>query len=128
MGLLFRSLAKALNKDVGFDTRKTLLASFDLQVAGYTEGGRMNFSSKLTKRARAIPGVDAASLSSYVPLSMKGGGNAHRVEVEGYTPAPTDVELMRRQRGAGLFTSFRCSRPRGKGIFTARRQERAARR
>ena len=106
-GLLFRSLAKALNKDVGFDTRKTLLASFDLQVAGYTEGRGLNFYSELAERARAIPGVEAASLSSYVPLSMKGGGNTHRVEVEGYTPAPDEnMDSIADSAGPGYFSSL----------------------
>jgi len=106
-GLLFRSLDKARKTSLGLDTRKTLLASFDLQVAGYTEARGLNFYSDLLERTRAIPGVEAASLASYIPLSMKGGGNTHRVEVEGYAPAPDEsMDLIADSAGPGYLESL----------------------
>ena len=86
-GLLVRTLWNVVHRDPGFATDNTLVASIDLARAGYSEQKGLAFQRALLERLRALPGVGTASLTSYVPMGMSGGGNVRDVAVAGYTPA-----------------------------------------
>ena len=86
-GLLTRTLWNVVHRDPGFTTENVLVASLDLTRAGYNEQNGLAFQRALLERLRAVPGVNTASLTSYVPMGLSGGGNVRDVAVAGYQPA-----------------------------------------
>ena len=86
-GLLTRTLWNVVHRDPGFATDNVLVASLDLRRAGYTSTEGCAFQRTLLERLRAMPGVGTASLTSYVPMGLSGGGNVRDVGVAGYQPA-----------------------------------------
>ena len=64
LGSLFtRALQQAYSTDAGFDARNVEVAAIDSLIAG-----------DVLERARQLPGVDSASLVSYLPLASEGFG------------------------------------------------------
>ena len=86
-GLFVRTLINAYDVDPGFSRRQALLASLDLSSIGYDAGKGRAFFDELIARVEGLPGVEAASLSTMVPLSI-GGGSDTSPDIEGYTPRP----------------------------------------
>lgn len=67
-GLMVRTLANLGAIDPGYDPQRTLVASLDVAPAGY-EGARVNaFYDELLARVRALPGVEAVSMASALPM------------------------------------------------------------
>lgn len=89
-GLLIRTLWNVVHRDPGFATDDTLVASIDLARAGYAEQNGFAFQRTLLDKLRSVPGVNAASLTSYVPMGLSGGGNSRQVVVSGYQPAKNE--------------------------------------
>ena len=85
--LLVRTLWNVVHRDPGFDTQNTLVASIDLARTGYTQEKGLAFQRALWEKLRNAPGVEGASLTSYVPMGATGGGHVRDVTVSGYTPA-----------------------------------------
>jgi predicted permease len=81
-GLFIRSFANAQQFNPGFNPEHVLLTSYDLFPAGYTEATGIQFNRQLLARISAIPGVEAATLGSRVPLGTGGGSTS--VKPEGY--------------------------------------------
>lgn len=71
-GLFARALARARSIDPGFDPRGVYIASLDLELANYDSTAGWRVASDMLERARAIPGVKSAALSTMLPLA--GGG------------------------------------------------------
>jgi predicted permease len=67
-GLLIRSLLEAHAVDVGFGVENRVTVGFDLALQGYSADKARAFSRDLLARARALPGVRAASLGTVVPM------------------------------------------------------------
>ena len=91
-GLFLRSLQTAEHTDLGFHPDGVLLASVDLSQFGYDETRGSAFYRDVISRARALPGVQSATLSSSIPLGND--NQAERVWKEGQesaTPAQTPV-------------------------------------
>jgi len=88
-GLFLRTLQNAHAVDPGFSTRSGLLASIELLPAGYDEARGRAFFRDALARVRELPGVEAASLASRVPLGF-GGNSDFSATLEGYTPAPNE--------------------------------------
>jgi putative ABC transport system permease protein len=67
-GLLIRSFARLASVDPGFDARHVL--SMQLSVARrFPSGAKMaEFTAELLNRVRALPGVEAAGASHFLPL------------------------------------------------------------
>ncbi|HVP56072.1 MAG TPA: ABC transporter permease [Candidatus Eisenbacteria bacterium] len=86
-GLLVRTFWKVLHRDPGFSVQNVLVASLDLARAGYNEDKGFAFQRSLLEKLRTVPGVGSASLTSYVPMGLSGGGNVRDVAVAGYQPA-----------------------------------------
>ena len=85
-GLFLASLRRATRIDPGFATTGVALMPVALEVQGYDEARARAFYGELLRRARALPGVEAASLAQVVPLGF--GSLRRGLQVEGYTPAP----------------------------------------
>jgi predicted permease len=69
-GLFVRSLEKAQKADPGFDANHVLLMTFDLHPMGYTEKTETEFERQVVARVRQLPGVEAATLADFSPLSF----------------------------------------------------------
>ncbi len=69
-GLLLRSFARVAHVDPGFDARGILTARVTLHGKTYEEDERaMAFFRGVVERARALPGVKAAGMASFLPLA-----------------------------------------------------------
>lgn len=68
--LVIRSLQNALTVNVGFNPRHAASVSFDLGDQGYTDAEGMEFQRRILERAEALPGIESASLSNTIPLSL----------------------------------------------------------
>ena len=66
-----------------------LVASIDLQPAGYDPARGKAFFAEMLDRVRDLPGVDAASVATRVPLGF-GGHTSMTAAIDGYTPAPNE--------------------------------------
>jgi predicted permease len=80
-GLFLRSLQNAQRINPGFDAEHLAVLSFDLGAQGYTEERGRQFQQRVLERAASVPGVQAATLASTVPLFQ--GGFARTVFLEG---------------------------------------------
>ena len=82
--ILVRDVDRVTSVDRGFDSRQVDVASVNLSMAGYTATTGSAFARQLIERVRAIPGVEAASLSDPQPDpgSMMMGG----LTVDGVSP------------------------------------------
>lgn len=87
--LFMRALRNAQTVDPGFSTRSGLLTSIDLTPAGYDESHGRAFYRDAIARMREIPGVEAASIATNVPLIFWNSSTS-RVTIDGYTPAPNE--------------------------------------
>ncbi|HEV8198255.1 MAG TPA: ABC transporter permease, partial [Gemmatimonadales bacterium] len=67
-GLFVRSLWRVVRTDTGYDPRNLLVASVDLDLAGYDRPGQLAFYDQALERMRAIPGVERASLAINSPF------------------------------------------------------------
>jgi putative ABC transport system permease protein len=68
-GLFLRSLNKALNIDPGFSTDNLVTMMLDPGSLGYDETAGKRFYMEALRRIEAQPGVRAAALASFLPLS-----------------------------------------------------------
>lgn len=82
--ILMRDVERVTSVDRGFDSQQVDVASVNLSMAGYTAASGSTFARQLVERVRAIPGVEAATLSDRQPDpgSMVMGG----LSVPGISP------------------------------------------
>jgi macrolide transport system ATP-binding/permease protein len=85
-GLFVRSLIKVRGIDLGFDPDHVLNVIIDPHEVGYDEVHATAFYREIENRTRALPGVESASLASYVP--MGGFPSKAPVSVEGRPTPP----------------------------------------
>lgn len=83
-GLIVRSLKAAQQMRPGFDTQNAIAISFDVGLQGYDESKGRAFQRQVLERARAVPGVRAAALTSSLPLALN--YNSSGVYLEGQPP------------------------------------------
>ena len=67
-GLFVRSLQTVQSFHLGFDPDHLLNVIMDPHEAGYDEARTIAFYREIESRVRALPGVESASLASYVPM------------------------------------------------------------
>jgi macrolide transport system ATP-binding/permease protein len=79
--LFVRSLAHAQRIAPGFDHDRLAVLTVDLGAQGYDEPRAREFQRELLERARALPGVEHATLASGIPLFQ--GGLLRTVFTEG---------------------------------------------
>ena len=83
-GLLLRTLRNMNSADPGFNPHHVLTASVALGIAGYPAGEQNAINRKILDRVTALPGVEAAALTDWLPLSFN--GRSADVYPEGYVP------------------------------------------
>ena len=85
-GLLVRSFIRLLNVDPGFNSQRVVTMNISLPRSRYPEPAQLiQFYQRLLDRADALPGVEASSANSFLPLT--GLGAATGFEVVGW-PKP----------------------------------------
>jgi predicted permease len=113
-GLLLRGLAQVLMTDPGFETKKTLVVGYSLELSDYDQARAQTFNQQLRARLAALPGVEAVSFGDR-PL----GGGRLTITVPGKESA--DGLMMRASYldvGPDWFKVFGVPIVRGRG-FTA---------
>ena len=114
-GLFLRSLSRAQAIDPGFDPERALVFSLDLAAQGYDEARGAAFYAALQERIAALPGMQAVSFSSYLPLTL--GGERRGFRAVGYEPGPgEDMEVASSFVGADYFETMRTALARGRGF------------
>ena len=81
--LNFRS---KINVDRGFDSKNILTTRTDLFAAGINETRGRIFYQECAQRLDALSGVQSAAWTTFLPMSVTGGGNRRGAEVRGYAP------------------------------------------
>ncbi|HEV2490423.1 MAG TPA: ABC transporter permease [Candidatus Acidoferrales bacterium] len=87
-GLFVRSLEKVQHADLGFDPNHVFNLSMDPHEAGYDEAQARGFFKSLVVKARALPGVESASLAASVPMGYNDFGST--LKIDGYLPSPNE--------------------------------------
>jgi predicted permease len=87
-GLLSRSLHNLQRFDAGFTRDRLLLADIDLGSARLPGDQRLSTFAEVLDRLRALPGVQAASLSSRTPVDFS--LQLRRIEVPGFEASPSN--------------------------------------
>ena len=91
-GMLLDGFRQALSLDPGFRTDHLLMLSLDPSLVGYTPQQTQTFYRDLVDRARALPDVRSATLTSAVPL-QPGQQIIEAVSPEGYRFPPGQESL-----------------------------------
>jgi len=81
--LLVQALRRMSAFDQGFDPHGVEVASIDLSAAGYSPAAGSTFAGDLVDRLRSLHGVEAATLSQWMPAR---GGTDVSVTVPGVAP------------------------------------------
>jgi predicted permease len=70
-GLMAGGLRHALSTSLGLDPRHVVVASFDLDLQGYSEARGREFHRRLLEKISAQPGIEAAGVTVKVPLDLR---------------------------------------------------------
>ena len=89
-GLFVRGLQRSSEIDVGFTSpEQVLLVNTDLAPAQIEAPRRTEMVQSMLRELRRIPGVEFASVASFVPLGF-GGRRSVPLKVDGYVAAPNE--------------------------------------
>jgi predicted permease len=98
-GLFYRSFESARNIEPGFDRTNVSVSQFYLSYAGYTAQEQWDFCRILRQRLESTPGVLGVTYSDVIPMSTASGTGStpwHRLDIEGYVPAPNEQMTIHR--------------------------------
>ena len=99
-GLLIKSFARLQTVDPGFSTENVLTAQLALPALRYPDAAaRRTFWTRLVDKARSLPGVTSAGLTSNVPFN--GSVSSGSYSIVGYTPGPNETAPHGRQEVVG---------------------------
>ena len=99
-GLLIKSFARLQEVDPGFETHNVLTAQVALPTSRYPDPPALRaFWARALEKARALPGVRAAGLTSNVPFN--GNVSSGSYSIVGYTPPPNEAPPHGRQEVVG---------------------------
>lgn len=87
-GLFLRSTQNAARQDMGFDMKNRLILSLDTELRKFDEARSRVFYRQLLDRVRTLPGVIAASGSTYLPIGF--GSGTRDVLIEGRLTEPEE--------------------------------------
>ncbi len=80
-GLIVRSLQAAQKMRPGFNPEDAIAISFDVSLQGYNEERGRAFQKQMLERAQALPQIENAALTDYLPLGLN--YNDSTIYVEG---------------------------------------------
>lgn len=107
-GLLIRSFWKLLNVDSGFEPQQLLTLRLTLPASRYQEiATQVDFIKKLERGLQQLPGVDAASLISELP--MAGTHMEHNMVIKGRAEIPVgqEPEISAHEASPGYFETMK---------------------
>ena len=107
-GLLLASFERLLSVDPGFVAENVLTGRLSPLATRYKdENARRGYTDRVLTRIRALPGVEAAGASSFLPFSWDGSSSV--VIPEGYTPKPGESVVSPNELyvTAGYFEAIR---------------------
>jgi predicted permease len=106
-GLVTRSLEAAQRADRGFAVDHVTAINMDLKANGYDDARGKIFYRQLLKTARAQPGVESASLATFLPLAFL-DTRSTKVEIDGYEPGrDEDLSMLSNTVGPDYFRTLR---------------------
>jgi len=116
-GLFVRSLQSAHNLPLGFtNPEKVLLVSTDLSLANLDSAAGRNMFDRVLESLRTLPGVEAATFSTMVPLGF-GGHAQNMTRADGYVPGPQESMVLEKVFVTdGYFDLMEIPIVRGRGI------------
>jgi predicted permease len=80
-GLTLRALQQLRGLNPGFNPENALMMNFDLSLQGYQTEASAQFRKRLLNRVESLPGVQSASITDFMPLSLS--YNSGQVLIEG---------------------------------------------
>jgi predicted permease len=80
-GLTLRALQQLRGLNPGFNPENALMMNFDLSLQGYQTEAGAQFRKRLLNRVESLPGVQSASITDFMPLSLS--YNSGQVLIEG---------------------------------------------
>ncbi|HET7220004.1 MAG TPA: ABC transporter permease [Vicinamibacterales bacterium] len=107
-GLLIKSFTRLQHVDPGFSPENVMTAQIALPAARYPDANaRRAFWGRLLERARAMPAVTAAGMTTNVPFN--GNISSGSYSIVGYTPPPGQAPPHGRQEivGGDYFAALR---------------------
>ncbi|HEY7673044.1 MAG TPA: ABC transporter permease, partial [Gammaproteobacteria bacterium] len=81
---IYSSFLRQIAAGPGVRTEGILAMSFNTELARLGAADAERFFERLAERAREVPGVEAAALASYIPMSLSAGIGETRIAPEGY--------------------------------------------
>src|SRR5215471_8583405 len=91
-GLFLRTLRNLASANPGFEQDHVLTASVGLNIAGYSNDEAQVIRRKILDRVSALPGVEVASLTDWIPMTLIQKRND--AYPEGYVPHPHESLLV----------------------------------
>src|SRR6202789_2054387 len=91
-GLFLRTLQNLASANPGFEQDHVLTASVGLNIAGYSNDEAQLIRHKILDRTSALPGVEVASLTDWIPMTLIQKRND--AYPEGYVPHPHESLLV----------------------------------
>jgi predicted permease len=79
--LTLRALQQLRGLNPGFNPENALMMNFDLSLQGYQTEAGAQFRKRLLNRVESLPGVQSASITDFMPLSLS--YNSGQVLIEG---------------------------------------------
>jgi putative ABC transport system permease protein len=99
-GLLIKSFARLQDVNPGFSPERVLTTQISLPSSRYADAAaRRAFWGRLLEKAKGIPGVTAAGVTSNVPFN--GNVSSGSYSIVGYTPGPSEAAPHGRQEVVG---------------------------
>jgi len=79
-GLTLRALQQLRAMNPGFNPENALIMNFDLSLQGYQTDAGVQLRKQLLNRVESLPGVQSASITDFMPLSMNRNGTGILIE------------------------------------------------
>jgi putative ABC transport system permease protein len=119
-GLLVRSFVSLLRVERGFDPHNVLAVTIQSWRYYPTPERRAGFVREATERLAALPGVQAAGMTSSVPFAERIGQDEAGFEIEGRPPASPEQALSVQAAAVtnGYFAALRIPLRRGRHFAT----------
>jgi predicted permease len=120
-GLFIRSLSNAQTMDLGFESEKLVTVPYNVNLNNYDQSRGREYHRQIVERARALPGVAAASVSLALPLTPP---FQRSVFPEGQEDVKTNsgVLVYTNIIGPGYFDTLRIPLIRGRNFTDADRE------
>jgi putative ABC transport system permease protein len=115
-GLTLRALQRLRAMNPGFNPENALMMSFDLSLQGYKIDAGMQLRKQLLNRVESLPGVQSASITDFIPLSMNYSSNSILIEGRPQERGVNTPSAMRADVGLKYFETIGTQLVAGRGL------------